>query len=65
MRAASCPIRSRRAMAFRLTLLKMMTRRELLAVFLVPSIFPLRQESAMEQRISLVTLGVKDLLIGA
>jgi predicted lactoylglutathione lyase len=40
----------------------MMTRRELLAVFLMPSIFPLRQESAMEQRVSLVTLGVKDLV---
>jgi predicted lactoylglutathione lyase len=40
----------------------MMTRRELLAVFAAASIFPLRQENTMEQRISLVTLGVKDLV---
>jgi uncharacterized protein len=40
----------------------MMTRRELLAVFAVASISPLRQEKTMEQRISLVTLGVKDLV---
>jgi predicted lactoylglutathione lyase len=40
----------------------MMTRRELLAVFAVALISPLRQEKTMEQRISLVTLGVKDLV---
>jgi predicted lactoylglutathione lyase len=39
----------------------MMTRRELLAGFAAASIFPLRQENTMEQRISLVTLGVKDI----
>jgi uncharacterized protein len=39
----------------------MMTRRDLLAVFVAASIFRFRQESPMEQRISLVTLGVNDL----
>src|SRR5260370_5391748 len=39
----------------------MMTRRELLVVFAAASVFRFREENPMEQRISLVTLGVNDL----
>jgi uncharacterized protein len=51
-------------LAFLLIVVKTMTRRELLAVLAAPSIFPFvtGESHTMEQRISIVTLGVKDLV---